>query len=111
MMLWQVFADEWVMNLWKRLFGESDDEIAPLSDREYEQLFLQLLQGVSANWDGERLGQVVKGDDGRMVVWLRGYGDRLLRETANPDFFSAVSISIIEFTILQKFWKCFNKNV
>ncbi len=37
------------MNLWKRLFGKSDDEIAPLSDREYEQLFLQLLQRVAAN--------------------------------------------------------------
>ncbi|MCY7331974.1 MAG: hypothetical protein LH649_04800 [Pseudanabaena sp. CAN_BIN31] len=33
------------MNLWKRLFGKSDDEIASLADREYEQLLLQLLQG------------------------------------------------------------------
>lgn len=44
-MLSRVLADEWVMNLWKRLFGKSDDEIASLADREYEQLLLQLLQG------------------------------------------------------------------
>jgi hypothetical protein len=44
------------MNLWKRWFGKSDEEsTAPLSDREYEQLFQQVLQGVAANWDEQRL--------------------------------------------------------
>lgn len=44
------------MNLWKRWFAKSNEEpTAPLSDREYEQLFLQVLQGVAADWDEQRL--------------------------------------------------------
>jgi tetratricopeptide (TPR) repeat protein len=76
------------MNLWKRWFAKSNEEpTAPLSDREYKQLFDQVLQGVAANWDEQRLLKIL-GDrygDRQMVVWLRGYGDRLLSEPANPD--------------------------
>jgi CHAT domain-containing protein/Flp pilus assembly protein TadD len=76
------------MNFWKRWFAKSNEEpTAPLSDREYEQLFNQVLQGVAANWDEQRLLKLL-GDrcgDRQMVVWLRGYGDRLLSEPANPD--------------------------
>jgi CHAT domain-containing protein/Flp pilus assembly protein TadD len=76
------------MNLWKRWFAESNEEpTAPLSDREYEQLFNQVLQGVAANWDEQRLLKLLgdRCEDQQMVVWLRGYGDRLLSEPANPD--------------------------
>ncbi len=40
------------------LFGGKSDgsqSVVPLTDREYEQLFLQVLQGVEANWDEQRL--------------------------------------------------------
>ncbi len=44
------------MNFWKSWFGKSNEEPTdPLSDREYEQLFLQVLQGVEANWDQQKL--------------------------------------------------------
>ncbi|MEA5489864.1 MULTISPECIES: CHAT domain-containing protein [Pseudanabaena] len=69
--------------------GKSDGSpsLAPLTDREYEQLFLQVLQGVAVSWDEQRLLKFL-GDrcgDRQMMVWLRGYGDRLLSEPANPD--------------------------
>ena len=76
------------MSWLKGLFGGKSDgsqSLAPLTDREYEQLFLQVLQGVAANWDEQRLLKLL-GDcygDRQMVVWLRGYGDRLLSEPAN----------------------------
>lgn len=78
------------MSWFKGLFGGKSDgsqAVVPLTDREYEQLFLQVLQGVAANWDEQRLLKLL-GDrcgDRQMVVWLRGYGDRLLGEPANPD--------------------------
>ena len=76
------------MNLWKRWFAKSNEEpTTPLSDREYKQLFDQVLQSVAANWDEQKLLKLL-GDrcgDQQMVVWLRGYGDRLLGEPANPD--------------------------
>ena len=78
------------MSWLKGLFGGKSggsQSVVPLTDREYEQLLLQVLQGVAANWDEQRLLKLL-GDrcgDRQMVVWLRGYGDRLLNETANPD--------------------------
>lgn len=78
------------MSWLKGLFGGKSDRsqsVVPLTDREYEQLFLQVLQGVAANWDEQRLLKLL-GDrcgDRQMVVWLRGYGDRLLSEAANPE--------------------------
>ena len=69
------------MSWLKSLFcGKSDgsQSVVPLTDREYEQLFQQVLQGVAANWDEQRLLKLL-GDrcgDRQMVVWLRGYGDR-----------------------------------
>ena len=46
------------MSWFKGLFGGKSDgspSLVPLSDRKYEQLFLQVLQGVAANWDEQRL--------------------------------------------------------
>ena len=43
-----------VMSWLKGLFGGKSDgsqSVIPLSDRKYEQLFLQVLQGVAANCD------------------------------------------------------------
>ncbi|MCL1492360.1 MAG: hypothetical protein M1G31_16630 [Pseudanabaena sp. Salubria-1] len=40
------------------MFGGKSDEsqsVVPLTDREYEQLFLQVMQGVAANWGEQRL--------------------------------------------------------
>jgi tetratricopeptide (TPR) repeat protein len=79
-----------VMSWIKGLFGGKSDmsqSLVKLTDREYEQLFQQVLQGVAANWDEQRLLKLL-GDrcgDRQMVVWLRGYGDRLLSESANSD--------------------------
>jgi hypothetical protein len=42
----------------KGLFGGKSDgslSLVPLTDREYEQLFLQVLQGVAESWDEQRL--------------------------------------------------------
>ena len=78
------------MSWFKGLFGGKSDgspSLGHLRDREYDQLFRQVLQGVAANWDEQRLLKLL-GDrcgDQQMVVWLRGYGDRLLSEPANPD--------------------------
>ena len=48
------------MNLWKRWFNKSNEEpTSPLTDREYEQLFNQVLQGVAANWDEQRLLKIL----------------------------------------------------
>lgn len=47
-----------MMSWVKGLFGGKSDEsqsVVPLTDREYEQLFLQVLQGVLENWDEQRL--------------------------------------------------------
>jgi len=78
------------MSWLKGLFGGNSDRspsLVPLTDREYEQLFNQVLQGVAANWDEQRLLKLLddRCGDRQMVVWLRGYGDRLLSESANPD--------------------------
>ncbi len=68
------------MSWLKGLFGGKSDgspSLVPLTDREYEQMFLQVLQGVAANWDEQRLLKLL-GDrcgDQQMVFWLRGYGD------------------------------------
>lgn len=46
--------DGCVMSWFKGLFGgksEKSQSLVPLTDREYEQLFQQVLQGVAANWD------------------------------------------------------------
>ena len=46
------------MSWFKGLFGGKSDgslSLRHLSDRKYEQLFLQVLQGVAANWDEQRL--------------------------------------------------------
>ena len=78
------------MSWFKGLFGGKSDgspSLGHLRDREYKKLFDQVLQGVAANWDEQRLLKLL-GDrcgDQQMVVWLRGYGDRLLSEPANPD--------------------------
>ncbi len=40
------------------LFGSKSDasqSLVPLTDREYEQLFNQVLQGVAEDWDEHRL--------------------------------------------------------
>ena len=45
-------------NWLKGLFGGESDRspsLEPLSDREYKQLFLQVLQGGAANWDEQEL--------------------------------------------------------
>ena len=65
------------MSWLKGLFGgklDGSQSLVPLSDREYEQLFLQVLQGVTANWDEQSLLKLL-GDpcgDQQRVVWLRG---------------------------------------
>ena len=65
------------MSWLKGLFGGKSDgsqSVVPLTDREYEQLFEQVLQGVAANWDEQRLLKLL-GDrfgDRQMVLWLRG---------------------------------------
>ncbi|WP_271252624.1 hypothetical protein [Pseudanabaena sp. Chao 1811] len=46
------------MSWFKGLFGGKSDRsqsLVPLTDREYKQLFDQVLQGVAENWDEQRL--------------------------------------------------------
>ena len=62
----------------------------PLSDSDYEYLFMQLLEGVGHGWQQDRVVRWFEALKGRTtqadwVAWLRRFGERVLASSAPND--------------------------
>lgn len=83
---------QWLVQQFRRLFGLSPKpptvqpappkKFKPLSDAEYEHFFMQLLEGVNANWqqvEVDRFFQVLsdRATKQQWLDWLRRFGQRL----------------------------------
>lgn len=90
--IWQAIT-QW----FRRLFGLNKStaktqtpEIAPakpLSDADYEYLFMQLLEGVEHGWNQGRVNKFFDGlkhraTEEQWVEWLRTFGERVLASPA-----------------------------
>ena len=87
---------QWLVKQFRRLFGLSPKsprvqptprlEVKPLSDTEYEHFFMQLLEGVNANWQEARIAQFFqvlsdRATKQQWLDWLRRFGQRLQSAT------------------------------
>ena len=64
-------------------------EIKPLTNADYEYLFMQLLEGVAHGWRKEQVLRVFaalteRSSEQEWMAWLRGFGEKLLASPA-PD--------------------------
>lgn len=79
--LWQ-----WIKNLVRRLFGTptpeppAEPQISPMSDAGYEQLLMEVLDGVASGWTRDRLLAEIghRTEDRFFHSWLHRFGKRLL---------------------------------
>jgi tetratricopeptide (TPR) repeat protein len=85
---------EVIGGFWRSLFGGKtrrvaiEQEVVPLTDTDYEFLFMQLLDGVAHGWHEGRILKFFErlGDRGRQrdwVEWLDRFGMRLQSSAAN----------------------------
>lgn len=83
---------QWIVSLFQDLFGTRQTQKVssvhkqlskPLDQADYEYLFMQLLEGVAHGWQQARVLKFFDTLKDRIttdqwVVWLRGFGERLL---------------------------------
>jgi len=87
---------QWLVKQFRRLFGLSPKspiveptprrEIKPLSDTEYEHFFMQLLEGVNADWQQAQVAQFFqvlsdRATKQQWLDWLKRFGQRLQSAT------------------------------
>lgn len=69
---------------------------SPLSDSEYEQNFMQLLEGVHQGWEVSQVERFLTQLLGlapvdAWVAWLRRFGDRVQKSAVQPGVGAAVA--------------------
>lgn len=100
---------QWIKNFFGQLFGssptgtssslrrtrrEDQKSVAPLTDTDYEFLFMQLMEGIGHGWHE---GRIVKffdhlGERGKQkgwTAWLERFGDKVLSSSASNQLLAA----------------------
>ena len=84
--MWKRFW-QWLKNFLRRLFSTPttpkptpEPEVSPMSDAGYEQLLMQVLEGVASGWTRDRLLAEIGDRTGDRFFhsWLHRFGKRLL---------------------------------
>ena len=109
---------QWLKRFFQGLFGvnkgkprqsqhsyQQTDSLKPLSDTDYEFLFMQLLEGVIRGWDQKRVLKFFTQLEDRTTQydwtnWLEGFGDKVLTSAA-PN--QELGIRMVRFGQLTEF--------
>jgi tetratricopeptide (TPR) repeat protein/CHAT domain-containing protein len=88
---------QWLKRLWQWVAGlfakgkpapaPPPPAVPPLSDTAYENLFMQLMDGVGEGWDGARVREHLgnRSDDSWFANWLRRFGRDTLLASPQPN--------------------------